>query len=469
MEKTLYSQKLGTVPIPKLLWKMSTPAILSMCVQSLYNIVDSIFVSHISENALTAVSLAFPMQMLVLAIALGLGIGSSSIISRKLGEKNCADANKIATNGCFITLLTTIFFAVFGFFIATLYALLFTEKGSEIYVYCRDYLAICMCVSFGMYFDIYATKIMQAIGKMVIPMVTQIVGALTNIVLDYIFIFGKLGFPAMGVQGAALATVCGQIVAMIISVTWLLTHNYEISIRLKGFKPDKNSLSQILKIGLPVTIMNSVSSLAVSMLNGILIVISKTAVAVLGVYFKIQSFVFMPIFGLNQGALPILAYNFGANERKRFNTTLRICFVTSYVIVLIGFCIFQFLPQQLLSLFEPSPEMLSIGTRALKIISTSFIFAGAGIIIINMFQSIGHGFKSMIMSLLRQLIFLLPIAFLLSKVSTLDNIWYSFPIAECVTTLIFIPIAIKTINKAFALQQSFVAPTEDLNEPSTNA
>lgn len=457
MEKDVYSQKLGTVPIPKLLWKMSTPAILSMCVQSLYNIVDSVFVSHISENALTAVSLAFPMQMLVLAIALGLGIGSSSIISRKLGEKNCADANKIATNGCFLTLLTTVFFAVFGFFIATLYAMAFTDKGSEIYVYCRDYLAICMCVSLGMYFDIYATKIMQAVGKMVIPMVTQIVGALVNIVLDYVFIFGKLGLPAMGVRGAALATICGQTVAMLISITWIFTHNYEVSISLKGFKPDKSSISQILKIGLPVTIMNSVSSVAISLLNGILIAISKTAVAVLGIYFKIQSFVFMPIFGLNQGALPVLAYNFGANERKRFNTTLKICLTTSYAIVLIGFCIFQFLPQQILMLFNPSADLLIIGTRALKTISTSFLFAGAGIIIINMFQSIGQGFKSMLMSLLRQLIFLLPIAYIFSKVSTLNSIWYSFPIAECATTLIFIPIAFKTVNKAFRTQTEYLS------------
>ncbi|MEG1791833.1 MAG: MATE family efflux transporter [Clostridia bacterium] len=457
------SEKLGTMPIPKLLWMMSAPAILSMFVQSLYNVVDSIFVAKISETALTAVTLAFPMQMLVLAFSLGIGIGTNSIISRRLGEKNFEEASKIAKNGLFMAVCTGLFFLVFGYFIATLFADIFTEKGTLLYNYTKDYLVICVAMSFGMFIEICITKIMQATGNMIIPMVTQLIGAITNIVLDYIFIFGKLGFPAMGVAGAALATVIGQIVAMIFAIYKFSKMKLDFSLALKGFRPNKCTLIEITKIGTPVAVMNSVGSVAIGALNGILIVISKTAVAVLGVYFKLQSFIFMPVFGLNQGSMPILGYNYGANNKSRFRQTILVCFCSALTILSIGLLLFQILPKQMLELFSASDEMIDVGVNALRFISLSFIPAAMGIVMINMFQSIGHGFKSMAMSLLRQIIFLLPIAFLLSKVTILKYVWLAFPIAEILTVIIFFPIAVQTIKTAFRKRAQFSGIANDPN------
>lgn len=465
MNKT-QSQKMGEMPIPKLLFSMSAPAILSMLVQSLYNIVDSIFVARINENALTAISLAFPMQMITMAFAFGISIGSSSIISRELGEGANEEAGFTAKNGMFLSLVVSLFFAIFGYFISRGFISIFADKGTEVYTYSVQYLSICMIMSFGMFFEIFANKVMQATGNMVIPMVTQLIGAITNIVLDPILIFGLLGFKAMGVKGAAIATVTGQIIAMIFAMINLFKHKTDINLNLSGFKPEKKYISDIIKIGIPVMVMNSVASLATTAMNAILIVFSTTAVAVLGVYFKLQSFVFMPVFGLNQGSMPILGYNYGANKRKRFDSALKLALSVAVVIMTFGLLLFQLIPQYMLKLFNASDDMLMIGSRALKIISLSFIPAAFGITIINMFQAIGHGFKSMVMSLMRQIIFLLPIAFILSKFSTLDYVWYAYPIAEIFTVLIFIPIAIKTINNAFIKHKSItdILPVEPLTE-----
>lgn len=451
--ENLKSKRMGTMPIPKLLFIMSAPAILSMLVQSLYNVVDSAFVAHINEDALTAVSLSFPLQMIMIAFALGISIATGSIISRKLGEGASDQASITAKNGLFLTSIIAILFAGFGYFISRGFLGLFAEKGTSVYNYGVQYLTICMVFSFGLFFEMFASKVMQATGNMIIPMISQLIGAIINIILDPILIFGLLGFKPMGVRGAAIATVIGQIVAMIFSFIFLFK-NKEINLNIKGFKPDKNTSAEILKIGIPITILNSVASLATTAMNAILITFSKTAVAVLGIYFTLQSFVFMPIFGLNQGSMPILAYNYGANQRKRFDQTFRLALSVAMVIMIGGLMLFQLIPHHMLKIYNASDNMLEIGTRALQVISLSFIPAAFGITIINMFQSVGHGFKSMIMSLLRQVIFLLPIALILSKFTSLKYVWLAYPIAEVATVSIFIPIAIKTMNKVFLQRNS---------------
>lgn len=463
MEKTASSKKLGNMPIPKLLFIMSAPAILSMLVQALYNIVDSIFVAKISENALTALAIAFPMQMLVLAFSVGLGIGTGSIVSRRLGESDRDEAVKLAQNGLFLAVCLSVIWLAFGYLISKGFAALFSKPGTEIFEYTRSYLFICVTFSFGSVFELYINKLMQAIGNMIVPMLTQLIGAVINIALDPLFIFGAGNMRGLGVKGAAIATVIGQCAAMVFAVTMFIVKKHELKFSLRGFRPNKKNIGEIIKLGLPITVLNSISSIATTVMNSILIVLSTTAVAVQGVYFKLQSFIFMPIFGVNQGSLPIEAYNYGARNKKRFMHTYELCIAIALVYMFIGTTLFHTIPDKMLSLFEASDEMQSIGVHALRIISISFIPAAFSVTTINMFQALGHGWKSMLMSILRQFGLLIPLAVIIAKYSGLDNVWISYPVAEIATMLIFVPIAAASIKKAF----NFNSPLEDFAPPVT--
>lgn len=439
---------MGTMPIGKLLFSMAVPAMCSMLVQALYNIVDSIFVSRISENALTAVSLAFPMQMLILSFALGVSIGTNSLIARRLGAGFKSEASLAASNGVFLALLNSVLFLLLGLFFAKPFIGLFGANADTARMG-TEYLMIVMVFSFGMHLTSLGEKVLQGTGNMIIPMVGQLIGAVVNIILDPIMIFGLLGFPRLEVAGAAVATVIGQMSSMVYVGIMLFTREHDVKISIKGFRPDKKSIKDIISVGLPVMIMNAIGSVTTTFMNGILIAFSSTAVAVIGAYFKLQSFVFMPVFGLTQGAMPIMGYNFGANNKKRFMDTMRLSLGVASIIMIIGTLIFCFVPDKLLMLFDAGPEMLSIGAPALRTISFCFIGAAGGIIFSTMFQAMGHGFLSLLMSLLRQLILILPLAWVLGKVFGLPGVWYAYPMAEYVCFAVFLPVAIVTVRKKF--------------------
>lgn len=446
------SQKMGVMPVGKLLASMAIPAMCSMLVQSMYNIVDSIFVAKISEDALTAVSLAFPMQMLILSFALGASIGANSLIARRLGEGRKAEASSAATNGIFIALINYAIFFFVGFLFAEPFIAMFSDNAQLVEMG-ASYLRIVMVLSFGMHFACMGEKILQSTGNMIVPMISQIIGALVNIILDPIMIFGLLGFPALGVAGAAYATVAGQIVAMIYVLMMLIFGRHDVHVRLKGFRPDGTAIREILKVGVPTTVMNAIGSVTTTGMNKILMSYSSTAVAVIGIYFKLQSFVFMPVFGLTQGAMPILGYNFGANKRKRFMRTVELSLAVAAIIMVAGTLIFCIIPDKLLMIFDAGPEMLRIGTVALRTISFCFIGAAFGIIMSTMFQAMGHGIKSLMMSLLRQLVVILPAAWLLGNAFGLDGVWYAYPIAEYITFAVFAPMAVSTVKREFERKQ----------------
>ena len=457
------SDKLRNMPIGKLIVVMSVPAMFSMLIQSLYNIVDSIYVSQISNTALNAVNFAFPMQILIIAFALGIGIGTSSLISRKMGERKPEEASQIAKTGIFLALLAYLLFIIIGLFLVEPYLRIMTDN-EEIITMGTQYLQIVLLFSIFVFVEMTSTKILQGIGNMLIPMIAQIIGAITNIILDPIFIF-TFNF---GISGAAIATVIGQFFSMAFTLCTFIFKKQEISISLKGFKIHSKNVLGIMNVGLPVTVMNSIASLTTATMNSLLMTYSSTkelgevVVNVLGVYFKLQSFVFMPIFGLNQGGMPILAYNYGSNNRGRYYKALKLILITALITVSIGLIIFQVFPTQLLSLFNHNQDMTIIGIDAYRKISISFIPAAFGIIFSMSFQAMGHGTKSLVMSLFRQLIILIPFAIMFSILFSVDFIWYSYVIAEITTALIFVPIAIMTVRKQFALKQTKHELTLDL-------
>ena len=417
---------MGYEPIPKLIIKISLPLMLSMLIQALYNIVDSIFVSRVSEVSLTAVSLAFPLQNLMIAFAVGTAVGVNSFLARKLGEGNRKEAEKTAANGIFLSLLTWLAFALFGIFGTGPFLSLFTEDP-ELLRLSTGYAKICLILSFAVFIDITAERIMQATGDSIHPMITQSLGAITNIILDpvFIFVFG------LDVYGAAIATVIGQVVSMI-SALYFLKKNRYVTLHFRGIRPSGRIIKEIYVVGVPSIIMQSVSTVMVSALNSILITFSTTAVSVLGVYFKLQSFVFMPVFGLQAGMIPIIAYNYGARNKKRMTKTVKLGGCIAICIMVVGFMIFQFCPDLLLSFFAASEEMLVIGRPALRIISICFIPAAISISLTSVFQATGVGYASMIVSIVRQLAILLPVSKLLSMTGVLNNVWFAFTIAEAV-------------------------------------
>ena len=421
--------KMGVMPVNRLILTMSLPMILSMLVQALYNIVDSMFVSRLSENALTAVSLAFPAQNLMIAVATGTGVGVNAALSRSLGERNFDRANKIADHAVFLAIASYAVFAVLGLFFSRQFFLWQTDI-EEIVDQGTDYLRICTLFSFGLFLEIACERLLQSTGKTIYSMYTQGLGAIINIIFDPIMIFGLFGFPKMGVAGAAAATVFGQILAAVLGIFLNKTRNQEIHVSFRGFRPNSEIIRHIYSVGIPSIIMSSIGSVMTFGMNKILIGFTSTATAVFGVYFKLQSFVFMPVFGLNNGTVPIIAYNYGAAKPDRILKTLKLAICYAVGIMLIGFAVFQLLPDKLLLIFEASENMLNIGVPALRTISVSFLFAGYCIVCSSMFQSLGHGLLSLLVSVFRQLLVLLPSAFLLSKIGGLDLVWYSFPIAE---------------------------------------
>ena len=421
--------RMGVMPVGKLVANMSLPIIASMLVQALYNVVDSIFVSRVSENALTAVSLAFPMQSLMIAVSVGTAVGINALLSRALGARDPARAKTVALNGVFLAAVSFALFILLGIFVSGPFFRSQTDVA-EILESGTAYLTICSCVSFGLFFGVTFERLLQSTGRTVYTMFTQGLGAIINIILDPILIFGLLGLPAMGVAGAAAATVIGQICSMCLSLFFCLTKNPEVPLHFKGFRPSGEVIRDIYIIGVPSIIMQSIGSVMVYGVNRILLPFTTTAATVFGAYFKLQSFIFMPVFGLNNGVIPIVAYNYGAQKKARIMQTFRISLTAAACIMVAGTLIFQFFPGLLLSLFEPSEEMLTIGKTALRIISLSFPSAAIGIVCSGVFQALGSSFLSMIVSLTRQLFFLLPIAWLLSLSGRLELVWWAFPLAE---------------------------------------
>ena len=438
MQKTNIMQ---SEKIPVLLFKMSFPMMLSMLIQALYNVVDSIFVAMVSENALTAVSLAFPLQNLLIAAAVGTGVGINSLLSRRLGEGKHEEANHVASTSLFLATSIWALFVIIGLFLAKPFLSLFT-KDSALLSLSTSYSKICLIFSFGCLFSITIEKLIQATGNSVQPMTMQLTGAITNIILDPIFIF----VFKLGVNGAAIATVIGQIASMLLAIFFLRKNEY-IQIKIKNIKPNARIIKDIFQVGLPSIIMNSIGTVMVSLINKILIIFSATAVSVFGVYFKLQSFVFMPVFGLNNGVIPILGFNYGAKNKKRMISTMKLGLVVALFIMIIGTLIFQLFPRQLLSLFSATDEMYQIGVPALKTISLCFIPAAISIILISSFQATGFGFASMMVSIIRQLIVLCPCALLLSSLIGINGVWYSFAIAEVFGLTFSIVFFIHVYNK----------------------
>lgn len=420
---------MGVMPENKLLISMAVPMMLSMLVQALYNVVDSIFVSRISEDALTAVSLAFPVQNLVIAIGAGTGVGINALLSKSLGEKNQKLANKVAHNGILLMMFSAVACALFGIFGSRWF---FGTQTDEVVLieYGTQYLSIVMACSFGIFGQFITERLLQATGRTTFSMYTQLLGAVTNLILDPILIFGWFGLPAMGIAGAAVATVIGQIASAAFGVWLNVKKNPEIQLHIKELVPDGKVIKKIYSVGIPSIIMGSIGSVMTYGMNRILMGFSSTAAAVFGVYFKLQSFIFMPVFGLNNGMVPIIAYNYGAKKKDRMLRTMKLAMLYAVSIMFIGFLVMQIFPAQLFGMFEASAEMLAIGVPALRFISISFLLAGFCIIAGSTFQALGNGMLSMIVSIARQLVVLLPVAYLLSLTGNLNLIWLSFPIAE---------------------------------------
>ena len=424
--------KMGVMPVDKLILNISLPMMVSMLVQALYNVVDSIFVARVSENALSALSLAFPMQSLMIAVSTGTGVGINALVSRALGEKNGRRAQDVARNGVFLAACSFVLFLLIGIFAVPAFFRAQTDV-EEILTYGDQYLRICCCVSFGLFGSITFERLLQSTGRTVYTMIAQSSGAVINIILDPILIFGLFGLPAMGVAGAALATVIGQIGNMLIALHFCRHKNPEVPLHFQGFRPKGEIIASIYQIGIPSIIMQAISSVMVFGVNKILIAFSTTATAVFGVYFKLQSFVFMPVFGLNNGLVPIIGYNYGARKAERIRQTFRYGVLYAVCIMAVGVLLFQLAPELLLRLFDASDEMLSIGRVALRVISISFLPAAFAIVCGSVFQALGSAFLSMIVSIARQLVVLLPAAWLLSLSGQLALVWWAFPIAEIIS------------------------------------
>lgn len=420
--------KMGTMPEGRLIVTMSFPIMLSMLVQALYNIVDSAFVARISEDALTAVSLAFPVQLLMIAVATGAGVGVNALLSRRLGQKNQEAANAVAINGIFLSVCLWLVFAVLGLLFGRPFIALFTDVPAVIEMG-TGYVTVVSVASCGVFLLFVAERLMQATGNTVYHMITQLIGALLNCILDPILIFGLFGLPALGTTGAALATVISQIIAMSIGFAINVRFNHDVRIHIRGFRPDGRIIAEIVRIGLPAALQQSLMSVLTVGLNRILMPFSQTAVGFYGIYYKLQNFLFMPIYGLNNALIPMIGYNFGAKNSRRIERITRYALLLSLGIMAVGTVLFELLPIPLLYLFDASEAMLAIGVPGIRIISTSFCFAGVSVILSGCMQGLGRGSESLAVALLRQLVVILPVAVLLSRIS-LTAVWFSFPLAE---------------------------------------
>ena len=420
--------KMGVKPIPTLVLSMSFPIMLSMLVQALYNIVDSMFVSHYSQQALTAVTLAFPMQNLLIAVSVGTSVGVNSLLSRKLGAKDISAARKAAGNGLTLSVISWGFFALLGLFFSKTFVEFFSNDP-ELIAMGNQYISICLIFSLGLFIDITCERILQGTGDTFHPMIIQSTGAIVNIILDPILIFGLFGMPRMGVMGAAIATVFAQHVSAAIAI-YYVRRNKEIVLKKASFRLEKQTVKDIYAVGIPTIIMQAIGTILITSLNKILIGFSTSAVAVFGIYFRLQSFIFMPVFGLNTGMIPVIGYNYGARKPKRITATIKVGLIVAVTIMGIGTALFILFPHILLSWFNATPEMIEIGIVAMQRISLGFTLAGVSIVLIALFQGMGYGYLSMINSVTRQLVFLLPAAYLLGRFVGLDALWYSFFIAE---------------------------------------
>lgn len=443
--------KMGTMPVRKLLISMSLPMMASMLVQALYNIVDSIFVSRVSEAALTAVSISFPIQNLMISLGVGIGVGVNALLSKSLGAGNQKHAQRIALQGIFIELICCLIFILTGFFAMDVFFRGQTNDA-EIIALGKDYLSICCIFSVGLFAQLIFERLLQATGRTMLSMISQCTGAITNILCDPLLIFGvpALGIPAMGVTGAAIATVFGQIVGGIVAIILNVRKNKELCFAVRGFRVEGKVCGSILYIGIPSAIMGSIGSFMTYGINKILFAfgeIGKTSAAVFGIYFKLQSFVFMPVFGLNNGMVPIVSFNYGARRADRILQTVRLSAIYAVSIMVVGMAVVQLIPGQLLLLFDASEHMLRIGVPALRIISLCFVFAGFTIVCSSVFQALGNSFFSMIMSITRQLAVLLPAAYVLAHTIGLEAVWYAFPIAEVFCLVIAVIMLRHTYNK----------------------
>lgn len=434
-EETPRENRMGTEHIPSLLMKMALPMMLSMLVQALYNVVDSIFVAKISEDALTALSVAFPLQNLMIAFATGLGVGINSLLSRALGEKDQKKADAAAGNGLFLELCAALLFVFIGFVLGP--AFVRSQTSSAIVAdYGITYVRICIGMGAFCFIAIFYERMLQATGKTHLAMIGQLVGALINIIFDPILIFGLLGFPKLGVAGAAIATVFGQFCGAMVSLAIHQKKNREIRITLSGLRPRSFTVRTILSVGIPSIIMGSIGSVMTYCVNRILDGFSSTAVAVFGVYFKLQSFFFMPVFGLNNAMVPLIAYNYGARRPARMKQTIRWAVIYACSIMAVGLLLMQLMPDVFLRLFDASDDMLRIGVPALRTISLAFVGAGYAIVLSSTFQALGKGLYSMFVSIARQLVVLVPAAWLLSRTGQLSAVWWAFPIAELMSALV---------------------------------
>lgn len=419
---------MGTKNISNLILEISVPIMISMLIQALYNIVDSYFVMKISENAFTAVSIAFPIQNTMIGVAVGTAVGINSMLSRSLGEKNYELANSVAENGMFLAFCYSIIFFILGLTLSERYFHLTTDD-LEIINYGKVYLRIVTMASFGVFFQITMERVLQSTGRSYLTMLTQGIGAIINIILDPILIFGYFGLPAMGIAGAAYATIIGQIIGMIVGL--YLNHRYNVEVQMKSFVPRCDVIKKIYTVGLPSIILITITSVSISLMNKILNGFSKTAVAAYGIYYKIQSFIFMPIFGLNSGIIPIIAYNYGAKNRERAKNTYELAIIWGMMIMVIGIIIFQFFSGFILrDIFGVSDSLLEVAVVEFRIISVSFLFSGFSIVTGALFQSLGNGTLSLVGVIIRQGIGLIPVAYLLSGFGELSLVWWAHPIAE---------------------------------------
>ena len=442
--------KMGVMPVGRLLAGMAVPMMISMLVQAMYNVVDSVFVSRISENALNAVSLAFPLQNLMIAVGAGTAVGINALLSRSLGEKRQDMADRAAGTGIFLSLCNAVVFACIGIFLSRAFFMAQAKSVPEIVEMGTAYTRICLGLSVGLFSQFCFERLLQSTGRTVLAMTTQLVGAVINIVLDPVFIFGLCGMPRLGVTGAAVATVLGQMVAAVLAIVMNLKKNPDIHIRPRLIRWDKTVAREIYRVGVPSIVMQSIGSVMTFGMNKILFVFTPTATAVFGAYFKIQSFIFMPVFGLNNGMVPIISYNYGAARPDRVWKTVRLTIFTAVGIMCLGFLAFQTIPDVLLSLFDASAEMTAIGVPALRTISISFLLAGFCIIAGSVCQAIGNPLYSMVVSVCRQLVVLLPAAWLLSRTGRLELVWWSFPIAEIASVTLSTIFLRRTVRSANA-------------------
>lgn len=435
MFMTKIENPMGTQPVFPLLMKMSIPPIISMLIQSMYNVVDSIFVARLSNEALTAVSLAYPLQNLVLAVAVGFGVGANAYIARNLGEGNHHNVGKAASMGVVFTTLHALLFVIIGLFGAEPFLRMFTNDP-QVLAMSIGYTRIVIALSFGSLYHIYIEKLFQSVGNMFIPMILQGVGAIVNIVLDPIFIFGKFGVPAMGVNGAAIATVAGQITACVLAIVYFIFTDTGIIIRVKDMKIDGNIARKIYAVGIPSAMMTAMPSLLVGVLNALLVELHELAVAVFGLYFKLQTFVYMPAGGLIQGMRPLVSYNYGAGKKQRMNEVIRWSLVITAVIMAFGTILFWGFPKQIMGLFDADNAMLTLGVPMLRITSLGFLVSTIGVVLSGCFEALGKGVQSLSISLLRQLVVIPPLALVLSRVFGLDGVWMTFPVAEMLAALV---------------------------------